>query len=69
MSWLKKIWTNIKNWVLNKKVISKEDFNKLVEVLSSEGKNLFDKIDTNNNGYIELKEIVQYKKDRQLGEM
>lgn len=65
------MWKKIKNFFIRLfggiNIIDKKTFDKLVEVISSKGKSIYADIDINNDGSVNLKELVDYVKNKKAG--
>lgn len=48
-------------------IIDKKTFDKLVETISSKGKAIYADIDINNDGSVNLKELIDYVKNKKVG--
>ena len=48
-------------------IIDKKTFDKLVETISSKGKSIYAEIDINNDGSVNLKELIDYVKNKKVG--
>ena len=48
-------------------IIDKKTFDKLVETISTKGKSIYADIDINNDGSVNLKELIDYVKNKKVG--
>ena len=62
------MWKKIKNFFIclfgGINIIDKKTFDKLVETISSKGKAIYAEIDINNDGSVNLKELIDYVKNK-----
>ena len=62
------MWKKIKNFFIclfgDINIIDKKTFDKLVETISSKGKSIYAEIDINNDGSVNLKELIDYVKNK-----
>ena len=65
------MWKKIKNFFIRLfggiNIIDKKTFDKLVEVISTKGKAIYADIDINNDGSVNLKELIDYVKNKKVG--
>ena len=65
------MWKKIKNFFIclfgGINIIDKKTFDKLVEVISTKGKSIYAEIDINNDGSVNLKELIDYVKNKKVG--
>lgn len=65
------MWKKIKNFFIRLfggiNIIDKKTFDKLVEVISTKGKAIYADIDINNDGSVNLKELIDYIKNKKVG--
>ena len=65
------MWKKIKNFFIclfgGINIIDKKTFDKLVEVISTKGKAIYADIDINNDGSVNLKELIDYVKNKKVG--
>lgn len=65
------MWKKIKNFFIRLfggiNIIDKKTFDKLVEIISTKGKAIYADIDINNDGSVNLKELIDYIKNKKVG--
>lgn len=65
------MWKKIKNFFIRLfggiNIIDKKTFDKLVETISTKGKAIYSDIDINNDGSVNLKELIDYIKNKKVG--
>ena len=65
------MWKKIKNFFIRLfggiNIIDKKTFDKLVETISNKGKAIYAEIDINNDGSVNLKELIDYVKNKKVG--